>query len=110
MEQYPHYLFAYTLGPSTQNDDGSWTVGASSWVLVSVCREEPNGAGKLVNLDDGKAVVYNSKVFMPKSASKIAAGTKIIVSETNSIEGFRRVNELPVIRPDDGQLHKRLWV
>jgi hypothetical protein len=109
IKQYPHYLFKHVVTESTQNADGSWSQPTDSWVLHSECREETNGKGQMVNGPDGRAVVYSSNVFMPKSEVVIADGTEVLVSETNSELGVFRIKGR-VLKFSKGQLNIRLWV
>lgn len=109
IKQYPHYLFKHVVTESTQNADGSWSQSTDSWVLHSECREETNGKGQQINGNDGRAVVYSSTVYMPKSSSRIAEGTEILVSETNSSNGICRIKGR-VLKYSEGQLSCRLWV
>jgi hypothetical protein len=109
-DQYPHYLFVYVAADATQDENGNFIPGQSEWVLFSMCREEANGSGSVVKTDDGQAITYKSKVFLPLGAGRLSVGDKIIVSETSSVDGFRRVDNLQVLRFDQMQLHSRLWV
>lgn len=109
LKQYPHYLFKKVVVESGQDADGNWTDQSESWVLHSECREETNGKGQTVNGPDGRAVVYSSTVYMPKSGVAIAEGTEVLVSETNSESGVCRIKGR-VLKFSNGQLNTRLWV
>lgn len=109
IKQYPHFLFVRVVVESTQDASGNWSSTSDSWVLHSVCREETNGKGSVVNGIDGKAIVFSSTVHMPKSAVRIVEGTQILVSETESEIGLCRVKG-QVLKFDVGQLNCRLWV
>lgn len=109
VKQYPYYLFKRTVTPSSQDGEGNWSTPTDSWVLHSICREETNGKGSLIRGDDGRAIVFGSTVYMPKSAAKIDEGTEILVSETNSENGVCRIRG-QVLKFDVGQLNCRLWV
>lgn len=108
-KQYPHFLFAHITPESSKNEDGSWWTPEAAWVLVSVCREETNGAGRTIIGVDGKAIVYSSSIYLPKGVQRIAEGTEILVSETNDVDGICRIKG-SLLKHDVGQLHGRLWV
>ena len=57
---------------------------------VSICREETNGAGRTINGPDGNAIVFSSMIYTPKGITKIAEGTQVLVSETDSADGVCR--------------------
>lgn len=109
IKQYPHFLFVHVVSEATQDGDGNWTTATDSWVLHSICREETNGKGSVINGTDGKAIVFSSTVFMPYSWSKISENTEVLVSETNNPEGTVRIKG-QVLKFDTGQLHRRLWL
>lgn len=110
MQQYPHFLFARQPSESTQDENGSWITAPASWTLVSMCREQTNGKNTVIYGSDGLAYVFNSVVFMPKSAdlSNLNDGAEIIISNTQSIDS-KRVKGI-VKKIDCGQLHNRLWL
>lgn len=106
---YPHFLFVHIVGESTQDlSTGDWTTPVDMWVLHSICREETNGAGRSINGPDGKAIIYSSTVYMPRTA-KIAEGTEVRVCETNDADGVCRITG-QILKHDVSQLHGRLWV
>lgn len=107
--QYPHYLYVHVVGAATQDDEGNWTNTADNWNLHSMCREETNGRGSVINGADGRAVVYSSVIYLPKSAGEVQAGTEIVVSQFNDVEDGVRI-KARVIKCDTGQLNKRIWV
>jgi hypothetical protein len=109
IQQYPHYLFVKVVTDSVQDEDGSWSEASELWVLHSVCREQTNGKGSLINGSDGKAIVFASTVHMPLEAERIQEGSEVLVSESESAEGLIRVTGT-VLKFDEGQLHCRLWV
>lgn len=109
IKQYPHFLFVHVIADSVQDpDSGNWSDAVDSWVLHSVCREETNGKGSMINGVDGKAIVFSSTVYMPKSA-KIKESTEVLVSETNDPAGTVRIKG-QVLKFDKGQQNCRLWV
>lgn len=108
IEQYPHYLLVKVVTDSVQQGDGSWSVATSQWVLHSICREQTNGKGSVVNGPDGKAIVFSSVIHLPLETERIPEGTEVIVSYTESVTGLRLKGQ--VLKFDKGQLHCRLWV
>lgn len=108
IEQYPHYLFVLSSPESTQDGDGNWVEESGEWVLHSICREQTNGRGTVVNVADGKAVVFASVIHLPDEAEMIKEGTEIMVSTTATGNGERIKGR--VLKFDKGQLHSRLWV
>lgn len=110
VKQYPHFLFVLTPGgTSVQDDEGNWITSQATWKMHSVCREETNGKGQQIIGTDGKAIVYSSTVYLPKSAGSIAEGTEIFVSSENSENGPKRVKGT-CLKFDVGQLSSRLWL
>lgn len=109
-EQYPHYLFAFVPGVSTQNPDGSFSnPSPDEWVMVSICREETNGKGSTINVADGQAIIYASKVQLPLGSPRITEGTEIKICEGDTVESQLRISG-KVLKYDAQQLHNRLWV
>lgn len=109
MQQYPHFLFVRSLGISTQNDDGSWTAGTDRWVFHSICREQTNGKGSLINTTDGRSILYSSVIHLPIQAGRIVEGTEVLVTEGENETDQKRVGGM-ALKFDAGQLHNRLWV
>lgn len=109
MKQYPHFLFVKIVTESTQDDSGNWSDATESWVLNSVCREQSNGKGSVVNGPDGKAIIFTSVIHLPLSANILIEGTEVFVSETNSSLGIVRIKG-QILKYNVGQLHNRLWV
>lgn len=109
VKQYPHFLFVHLVAESVQDADGNWTDAVDGWVKHSICREETNGAGRQINGLDGKAIVFSSTVYMPRTAAKIQEGTEVLVSETDIETGACRVKGT-VLKHDISQLHARLWL
>jgi hypothetical protein len=109
MKQYPHFLFVHVVTESLQGEDGNWSDPVDTWVQHSICREETNGKGSTVNGPDGKAIVFSSTVYMPKSAARLKEGTEVLVSETDSANGVVRIKG-QVLKFDPGQMNNRLWM
>lgn len=111
VEQYPHFLFVFVPGiESVQDDNGNWIPGTESdWSFHSKCREETNGKGTQIMGVDGKLTIYSSMIYLPKGTVRIAEGTEVLVSETDSKDGQLRVKGT-CLKFDAGQLNCRLWV
>lgn len=110
VKQYPHFLFVHQVSESTQDPEtGDWWTPEDQWVMHSVCREETNGAGRMINGPDGQAIVFSSTVYLPRTAAKITEGTEVKVMESNDVNGFCRVSGKN-LKFDASQLHARLWV
>ena len=110
MKQYPHFLFVHVVADSVQDQQtGNWTESVNSWVKHSICREEPNGKGQMIYGSDGKAIVFSSTVYMPKSAEIIKEGTEVLVSETESTSGVIRIKG-QALKFSPGQMNCRLWI
>ena len=110
IQQYPHYLYVRVATEAGQDNDGNFVANDDdSWQLHSMCREESNGKGSVINGIDGKAVVFSSAVYLPKSAASIEVGTEVVVSQFNDYSDGVRIQG-QVLKFDSGQLHGRLWV
>lgn len=108
MKQYPHFLYVKQVTESSQDADGNWSTPSESWVFHSVCREQTNGKGTVVNGQDGKAIVFSAVIHLPLESSFISAGTEVIVCNTNNETDIRI--EKQALKYDAGQLHHRLWL
>jgi hypothetical protein len=109
MNQYPHFLFVKTVTEASQDADGNWSTATESWVLHSICREQSNGKGSVINGQDGKAIVFAAVVHLPLSSERIKENAEVLISETSSPDGFVRIKG-QVLKYDVGQLHERLWL
>jgi hypothetical protein len=107
--QYPHYLFVHVVGASVQDADGNWTTTNDSYQFLSMCREETNGKGSVINGSDGRSVVYSSVIYIPRSGSSVAEGAEVVVTQFNDPEDGVRLRGR-VLKFDVGQMNKRLWV
>ncbi|MGE5498467.1 MAG: DUF6093 family protein [Syntrophothermus sp.] len=110
-KQYGHFLFKQVQsGDSVQDPDtGEWTPAPPAWVFHSVCREETNGRGNIIQGADGEALVFSSLVLLPKGTARIPEGTLIRVTEVKDPEGQKRIQGA-VLKCDIGNLHGRIWV
>lgn len=109
VKQYPHYLFVRIVSESVQDSDGNWTSSNESWNLHSECREETNGKGNIINGTDGKAIVFSSVIYLPKSTPKIIEGSEVMIGSIDSNENDVRIKGT-VLKFSEGQLSCRLWV
>ena len=110
IKQYPHFLFVKISSDSIQDPvTGDWSAASESWVLHSLCREQTNGKGSVVNGADGKGIVFSALIHLPLSAVRIKENTEVLVSETDNLVGTARI-EGRALKYDVGQLHCRLWV
>lgn len=109
MNQYPHFLFVKQVTESTQDVSGNWSTATESWVLHSICREQTNGKGSIVNGQDGKAIVFSSLIHLPLTAIRLSEGTEVLVSETDLSTGTTIIKG-QILKFDVGQLHNRLWL
>ena len=106
VKRYPYELWVQVTGPSTRNGDGITLPGQSAWVKRSLCRDETNNSGELVNLEDGTSYRYNALIQLPKGCPPVPKGASIEVRES---DGQVRVKgKAKRFSPD--QLHARLWV
>lgn len=108
MRQYPHFMFVRSVSEATQDAEGNWTGTTNNWVLHSVCREQTNGKGSLVNGQDGKAILFTSVIHLPMNSGFIAEGSEVLVSSTDSENDVRIQKQ--VLKYDSGQLHDRIWL
>lgn len=123
-KQYYEYLYSFSDGEATQQANGSWTPAATGWALNGACREETNGKGSVITTADGKALSFASLIQLPKGATRIPEGTKVIVTTATvavadlASEAYRRsakasgliVAEGTCLKFDAGRLHSRLWI
>lgn len=109
MKQYPHFLFVKVVTESVEDDDGNWSASSENWAIHSICREQSNGKGNVVNGQDGKAIVFSALVHLPLGTNRLAEGTEVLVSEKSLSSGIVRIKG-QILKFDAGQLHNRLWV
>jgi hypothetical protein len=106
IKQYPYELWAQTLSEgSVQTDQGDFVASVPNWELVSVCRDEVNGGGRTVLLEDATAYVYDSLIQLPKTCPVLANGTPVRVMQDETIRVSGAVR-----RFQTDQLHSRLWL
>lgn len=103
--QYPHTLEEYQASDAVLGTTGDWSTPDATWVEISKCREEVNGAGSLVKLTDGTTMVYSSLIQLPKTSPVVKAGAvvRVLCNGQIRIEG-------KVLHFVQDQLHARLWL
>ena len=106
MELYPHSLYRFDVSAAVQDGSGNWNATEGSWTFHSYCREETNGKGQQITGPDGKALIFSSTIYLPKSAGRISEGSTIRVMGK---DGQQRIKG-QALKFDNGQLHSRLWV
>lgn len=109
MKQYPHFLFVRQVGEAVQDDEGNWSTPAENWMMHSICREETNGKGTVINGSDGKAIVFSSAVYMPRTATRISEGVEVRIMDANDSDSSCRIKGV-LLKFEVGQLNCRLWV
>lgn len=108
LKQYPHFLFVHLVSESVQDDDGNWSDPVDEWVYRGNCREETNGAGRQINGPDGKAIVFASTVYLPKSVQAIVPATEVKVCNDEIGNSLRVKGQVLNFSP--GQMNSRLWL
>lgn len=114
IKQYPHRLKFSQDGitptpvynPATGNFEDAATVAPTFYDVA--CRYEPNdtaGGAKTVVSEDGQEIVYDFRVFMPKSGLRIEYQTEISVEDEGAVIGTGKVKKF-----HKGQLNSRIWV
>jgi len=105
VSQYPYQLWVLASTEATRNEQGHYTPGTNSWVMLGVCRDEVNSKGGVVQLEDGQAFTYETLLQMPRSVPVIYPGTQVEVRDGSQV----RVSGT-VVRSVADQFHKRAWV
>jgi len=123
--QYYQFLYALTDTAATQDANGDWSDTDGTWALVTVCREETNGKGSVIQTVDGQSLVFGSLIQIPKGTAKINEGTRVVVTKTtlqtpanlNDADFVRNqkitgviIAEGSVLKCDCGKLHNRVWI
>lgn len=109
IKQYPHFLYVKDVQNSRQDDAGNWITGATEWKFHSICREETNGKGSVIELTDGKMYAFGSLVQCPKGTPGIQEGTTVKVCECKDPESPSRI-EAKCAKSSVDQLHTRIWL
>ncbi|ARK08873.1 hypothetical protein A6C57_00310 [Fibrella sp. ES10-3-2-2] len=106
VRQYPYELWKLVAGTNAQNAEGDWVAAADTWVRHGMCRDEENGRGQAVLLEDGKSYVFNTLLQLPKRTGKLPSGTLVQV-RTKAGE-LRREGTIVQFLPT--QLHAQAWL
>lgn len=106
--QYPHFLFTQNIS-SIQDENGNWIQSIDEPTMISICRDEPNSKGSVINGVDGKSFVYSSIIYLPLSSPDFEVGTEITICKENSIISNIRI-KMPIVQFSKGQMNKRIWV
>lgn len=105
MTRFPHNLYIADAPSATIGTTGDWSVADGSYLLVSECREEPNGSGGTVRLTDGSERMFSSMIYLPLGITGIKAGAKLYVTDQDGTMRF----EGEVLRFSPDQKHSRIW-
>ncbi|OQA66934.1 MAG: hypothetical protein BWY38_01644 [Ignavibacteria bacterium ADurb.Bin266] len=108
INQYPHYLFIVSGGESSQDENGNWNDSSVTSTLLSICREETNGRGTMIQVAGGTFYTFSSLIQLPRDCPKVEEGTSIFVADNKDGSGIRVKGT--VLKFDKGQLHNRIWV
>lgn len=108
VKQYPHYLFVVETTASTQDANGDFGDGTTTYRFVSMCREETNGKGNKLAVGDGQFIVFSSLIQLPFGSESLKEGVKVAVYDDIERTHERICGEC--LKFDEGQLHNRLWL
>ncbi len=104
MDQYPDSIVVTVHAASTQNNDGSWTAGASTNYTLK-CRAEVNSAARKIAGKDGVLIDYVFNCYLPRMTTVIPIDSEYVLTTFASgiISGT-------VKQSSNGQLNSRLWL
>ena len=105
---YPHYLYIIQNNSSKNPITKEWIESDSFEYFISKCKEQVNGAGKVINGADGKTISFNSVIHLPLSTPDLNIGDEVIVF-TDSRKHYPRIKG-KVLRFSRDTMHCRLWV
>ncbi|QDK80834.1 hypothetical protein EXU85_20365 [Spirosoma sp. KCTC 42546] len=108
VKQYPYQLWVRPVGANAvPNQDGDFTGSASAvFEMISACRDEMNGKGQSITLEDQTTHVYDFLVQLPLSCPDIKPGCSIkVISSGSMVRVFGTAKQF--VR---GQLHCQLFV
>ncbi len=78
----------------------------ATWLSVSVCREEPSGAGSEVSGVGATAIEWSSEIFMPPTCPVIANNTQVrVLNQAGDIQVTGRV-----LRFKRYKHYAKLWI
>lgn len=123
LTQYPHFLYVQQWEDAKTLANGDLMPGVVEWKLWSVCREETNGKGTLINTADKRAYKFSSLIQLPTDCGRVEDGTMVIAADEElntdrlteaKIEQLKRQGVIRIMgesaKFDKGRLHCRLWV
>lgn len=102
-------MYVKTSNPASQDADGNWLPQTVFWSFYSICREQTNGKGAVINSQDGKAITFSSVVHLPLKATRLQEGIDILICDVQSEYGPIRIQK-QLLKYDRGQLHNRIWL
>lgn len=105
VRQYPYQLWALLTSEATRDGQGNYLPPTKRWMLVNMCRDEVNNAGKIVTLEDSTESVFDYLIQLPAATCWVAAGTPVEVRDGTRVRASGTAK-----RFSRGQLHARLWV
>jgi len=107
---YPHYLHIRQKNIVQNPLTGEFTQNSSSLQFVSECREQVNGAGKVINGADGDTITYSSVIHLPLDCPTIQVGADIeVYNDFTTSQSQLRIKG-KVLRFSRDLMHCRLWV
>lgn len=122
-KQYNHYVYILNPGAVTKDANGDYVAAEPTWGLLGMGREETNGKGEQITLDDMKPYRFSALVQLPKGTPKVMVGTRVVVADEELTQDELRlygaegqnVNDAVRIvarcmKFDKGQLHCRMWL
>ncbi len=105
MKRYPHELYICDGQAASLGTSGDWSAPEGSFTLVCECREEPNGSGRTVALNDGTLRQYSSMIYLPVDITDVDIGSQIQVKAGDGTVRFTG----EVIRVSYDRKNSRIW-
>lgn len=104
--RYTNTLQVEKHGSQHLNELGDLVSQSAVWVTVSLCREEPSGAGTEVQGNGASAIKCSSEVYMPATCTDIVANTLVrVLSATGEVQITGRV-----LRFKRFKHYAKLWI
>lgn len=106
IKQYPYLLKVLHEEEAVfDQDTAQWIEGQKEWKEFGKCRDEINGSGANITLQDGQKYIFSAVIYSPKNIPEIKKGSKVQVWDGNSLR-----LEGDVVRFSKEQLHTRIWL